>query len=77
MLLYLSPVGVVGRFGGGEEFYNLMINSHSFSGLETWDCDIPKYFPSVVFYSFSLSLSLEIGMLVGAEVRRMSLCQFV
>ena len=51
MLLCCSPVGLVGRFAGGG-FYNPMVNSHSFSLLDTWDCNIPQCFPGVTVYSF-------------------------
>ena len=74
MLLCCSPVGLVGRFAGGG-FYNPMVNSHSFSLLDTWDCNIPQCFPSVTVYSFFfLSLSLETGMLVRMEVKILPFC---
>ena len=72
MLLHSSPVCLVGRFAGGG-FYHLMVNSHSFILLDTWDCNIPRCFPSVNSLLF-LSLSLETGMLVKTEVRRVPFC---
>ena len=64
----------MGRFAGGEGFYNLMVNSHSFSLLDTWDCNIPKCFHSVPVYSFFSCLSLETRMLVRTEVKRVPIC---
>lgn len=73
MLLHSSPVCLVGRFAG-RGFYHLRVNSHSFVLLDTWDCNIPRCFPSVnSLLSLSLSLSLETGMLVKTEEE----CPFV